>query len=392
MSEEKDIFYLDKVLPEASAVFSFEFKSLKKLTKNCIYVLDTNVLFVPFDSSGENLDDIKSILLNLKKEERLFLPARVAREFANNRAKRIGELFLKIRQSKNNLNSGNFNAEDYPLLQENKNYQELINKYKEVKKLIKESRKLLEDVENDVLNWNWNDNVSKAYKEIFTPDIIIEVKKAEKELIKDLKFRIEHRIAPGYKDSGKLDDGIGDLIIWQTALEVAKQNNSDLVFVTNDQKNDWFYKQDKEGLYPKYELFDEFRRFTKGKSMQIINFPKFLELNHARKETIDEIKESIRNSDNYNYPKNHKIKHLRKGLLVEHAKFGVGTINGFFIASGGQDGCIIDFKYGSTKAFLIKHTPMKILDNDHNRSLINQSNENEILDIDEALALMYPDK
>lgn len=392
MPEEKEIFYLDQVLPEASKVFSFDFKALEDISENCIYVLDTNVLFVPFDSSGENLVDIKSILLDLKKDNRLYLPARVAREFANNRATKIGDLFLKIRQSKNNLNTGNFKTANYPLLEENKNYQKLIKKYKEIKKLISESRKLLEEVEGDVLNWNWNDNVSKAYKEIFTPELIVEVKKAKAELIEDLEFRIDHKIAPGYKDSGKIDDGIGDLVIWQTILEIAKQHKSDLVFVTNDQKNDWFYKQDKEGLYAKYELFDEFRRFTKGKSIQIISFPNFLELNHARKETVEEIRQTIKKSDSYFYPKNHSIKDLRKGLLIEHESYGVGTITGFFVSSDDKDGCIINFRNGPRKAFLTKHTPMKILDNDRNRRLLNKSNENEILDINEALYSMDQSK
>ncbi len=137
---------------------------------------------------------------------------------------------------------------------------------------------------------NWNDNVSTIYKDIFTPEIIIEVQKSLKELEQDLLFRISYKVAPGYKDSGKADDGIGDLIIWQTIIEIANSKQKDVLFVTNDQKNDWFYRQDNLGLYPRFELYDEFRRKTGGKSIGIVNLLKFLKLSAANEETINEIK------------------------------------------------------------------------------------------------------
>ena len=88
-------------------------------------------------------------------------------------------------------------------------------------------------MEADILSWNWDDSVSKIYKEIFTPELIIEVQKSEEELVEDLEFRIAHKIAPGFKDSGKLDDGIGDLIIWQTA-EYDLLRPADAVLISMD--------------------------------------------------------------------------------------------------------------------------------------------------------------
>ncbi|MDP1841780.1 MAG: PIN domain-containing protein [Sediminibacterium sp.] len=272
MSDKKDIFYLDKIFPNADKIFSEDFKSAKEIMPNAIIVLDTNVLLVPFDTTEKNVIDIKSIYLKYKKEGRLFIPARVAREFANNRANRIGDIFLQIRQLKDNLNSGNFKINKYPILENNADYKEISKEFDSIQRSIKESRKRFDNLESHIQNWTWNDSVSIAYKEVFTKDIIVEVSKSQEELEKDLSFRIDYKVAPGYKDSKKPDDGIGDLLIWQTILEIAKAKNKDLIFVTNDQKNDWFYKQDKIGLYPKYELFDEFRRFTNGKSIAIINF------------------------------------------------------------------------------------------------------------------------
>ena len=44
------------------------------------YVLDTNVLLVPFDATKSTIQEIKRIFLNLKGKEKLYIPARVARE------------------------------------------------------------------------------------------------------------------------------------------------------------------------------------------------------------------------------------------------------------------------------------------------------------------------
>ena len=369
---DKDYFYLDKVFPEPEQIFSFEYKSIEQIQKDCIFVFDTNVLFVPFDSSEKSIEEINKILKKLKKDNKLFIPARVAREFANNRAKRIGDLFLKVRQTKENLNSGPYKFEDYPLLEDNQNYKLVKQKFDSISNLIRESRNLLTNIENDIQNWNWDDNVSKMYKEIFTKNNIIELKKEQKDLIEDLQNRIQYKIAPGYKDSGKIDDGIGDLIIWTTILELAKDKNADVIFVSNDQKNDWFYKQDKIGLYPKYELFDEFRRLTGEKSIHIINFPKFLEIRNAKEETIKEIRTTIaRNDENqslYNFSRDYKHSDLSIGTVLYHRKFGRGVILDLYHSSKGKEWVQIKFDSGLIKKLILKtsdlyvpQTPLNII-------------------------------
>lgn len=368
MTNKNDFFYLDKVFPESDKIFSENFKNADEIIKNGIIVLDTNILLVPFDTSEKNVIDIKSIYLKYKSENRLFIPARVAREFANNRANKIGDIFLQIRQIKENLNSGNFKISQYPILNNNTDYKNLIKQFEEIQSCIKTSRKHLENIENHIQSWTWNDSVSKAYKEIFTNEIIIEVKKEKEELEKDLAFRNEYKVAPGYKDSKKLDDGIGDLIIWQTILELAKDKGKDVIFVTNDQKNDWFYKQDKIGLYPKYELFDEFRRFTNGGSISIINFVNFLKLSNAEPDTIKVVKSTIEENNLDDFQKNNQG--LVIGMQVEHPRFGVGQIAKLG-EGGNSDYITINFKTSGQKQFLLRYVPLKILDTGLNLILQN---------------------
>jgi rRNA-processing protein FCF1 len=368
MAENKDIFYLDKVYPEPDKIFSETFSGANNLLKDSIIILDTNVLLIPFDTNDKNLQEIKNIFLKYKSKNRLFIPARVAREFANNRATKIGDVFLQVRQKKENLNSGNYKINQYPILEKNKDYIELKKQFEEIQKLIKLSRKNLENIESHIKEWTWNDNVSLAYKEIFTPEIIIEAKKDSIEIEKDLAFRIAYKIAPGFKDSKKPDDGVGDLIIWQTILEIAKEHNKNVVFVTNDQKNDWFYKQDKIGLYPKYELFDEFRRYTSGKSISIINFIKFLELSDADAETINEVKTSIKEKI-IEYSKI-DVSHIIEGLEVEHNRFGKGQVIKVS-NTGNMKKAKISFEHYGDKTLLLQFAKLKILDNDWNYLIQN---------------------
>lgn len=360
---EKDFFYLDKVFPEPDKIFSENFKSAKEIISDAIIVLDTNILLVPFDTNEKNFIDIKTIYLKYKEENRLFIPARVAREFANNRANKIGDVFLQVRQLKDNLNSGIFKINQYPILENNNDYRKLIGIFSSIQTEIKESRKHLENIENHIQSWTWNDNVSIAYKEIFTPDIIVEVQKNKKEIEEELAFRIEYKIAPGFKDSKKIDDGIGDFVIWQTLLEIARKKCKNLIFVTNDQKNDWFYKQDKIGLYPKYELFDEFRRFTEGKSVAIINFVRFLELSNANAKTIEEIKTTIEEKSTIEFKSN--LSGLNIGMLVEHLQFGKGQIIDMS-KSGDLDVASVKFKDFGVKSLLVKFAKLKIIDNSIN--------------------------
>lgn len=152
---------------------------------------------------------------------------------------------------------------------------------------------MLDKLSEDLMNWKWDDPVSKMYEEIFTNDIIVEVKKSDEDLKKEHEFRNEHYIPPGYKksDQNKPDNGIGDLIIWQTVLEIGKEKNSNIIFVTNEGHGDWFYRLQNTAILPKYELLDEFRRFTDEKSICIINFSKFLVIQHAQDATVEEISE-----------------------------------------------------------------------------------------------------
>lgn len=288
-----DKFYLEKMFPDADQVFSYRFKVADEIKTDCIYIFDTNVLLVPYFSSKESIEDFSRIFKKLKASGRLFIPARVAREFAKNKGQKIADTYSKLIESKNKLNNAQITLDKFPIFETNKDYLELKEIESQISKSKEKFRTNLDKLSEELMNWKWEDPVSQMYREIFTPEIIINVKKGEEDLKKDHEFRNDHSISPGYKksDQNKPDNGIGDLIIWQTTLEIGKEKNTDIIFVTNEEQSDWFYRQQNTAIVPKYELLDEFRRFTNGKSVSIINFSKFLILQEANKATVDELLE-----------------------------------------------------------------------------------------------------
>ena len=101
------------------------------------------------------------------------------------------------------------------------------------------------------------------YRGIFSPNVIKESQRTKEEIAKELDYRITNKIPPGYKDAGKDDRGVGDVIIWMTILEVGKTRSNPLVFVTHEQKSDWFYRVNNRGILPRYELLISSQRVTR---------------------------------------------------------------------------------------------------------------------------------
>ncbi|WP_412464421.1 PIN domain-containing protein [Flavobacterium mekongense] len=282
--------------------------------------MDTNVLLFPYKTSTKSLNELEKIYSDLIKQKRLIIPARVIREFGKNRGKNLAEIYKRLKQKENGLDRVETKTDFFPILENEKSYSDLQNFEKEIKDLVKKSRESLRELQNKVSNYNWDDPVSNLYKKIFDNEIIKEVAKSRDELISDLIFRVEHSIAPGYKDTQKTDKGIGDLIIWHTILEIGSSTKKDIIFVTDDSKNDWFYIEEKKTIYPKFELFDEFRRITE-KNIQIIDVTLFLELQNASEETIEEVRQNkLEIQDEFHIEEWHNISHLevKVGMMVKY--------------------------------------------------------------------------
>lgn len=288
MSGNKDIFIINKIFPNAKDIFTISGKSTSEIKNDCLFVFDTNSLILPYTTSSESLDEIKKVYTKIIQEKRFFIPGQVAREFARIRPEKIKEVFQQLTKSRNSIPV--LGIGKYPLLNGINDYDELFEKEKEINSLVKNYAKQLGKVIEHVKEWSWNDPVSQLYKSLFNDEVIYDIELDEEKITAQLNYRYENRIPPGYEDKNKEDGGIGDLLIWFTILQLAERHKKDIVFVSGDEKKDWFYQVDKQSLYPKFELITEFRTKAPDKSFSIIKLSELLILFDADKSVVDEVK------------------------------------------------------------------------------------------------------
>lgn len=307
MPEDKrqDIFISDSVYPDGEGIFNFSPKSLSELKKDSLVVLDTNTLLLPYSIGPNSIREIKQTYQKLVRQKRLFIPGQVAREFAKNRTNKISELFQQFNRKKapKYPNQGR-----YPLLDEIEEYQDLLKLEQEIFALEKQYSQAVGKVLERIRSWGWNDPVSLIYHDLFYQGVVYEPEINREEITKDLERRQAYKLPPGYKDAGKDDQGIGDLLIWYSILDLAKKHKKSVLFISADQKPDWWCQSEGQPLYPRYELIDEFRRYSEGQTLGIIKFSDFVSLFGADETVVEEVRKE---ESQLRYSSGERINELR---------------------------------------------------------------------------------
>jgi hypothetical protein len=111
--------------------------------------------------------------------------------------------------------------------------------------------------------------------------------------------------------------------------------------VSIDEKPDWWYQSEKQPLYPRYELVDEFRRASNQQSFHIVTLSRFLELYGASQDVVEEVRReeqihSVHIVSRINIPlySDSKCQQLRErvsGILLEARKMPEDTLAGYQI-------------------------------------------------------------
>ena len=109
-----DVFIAESTYPEVTPIFTAKFKTIDEVKEDCIVILDTNALLVPYLIGKDSLEQIHGTYEKLASENRLFIPGQVAREFAKNRANKLTELYQQFNRKISNMNR--LQKGRYPLL------------------------------------------------------------------------------------------------------------------------------------------------------------------------------------------------------------------------------------------------------------------------------------
>lgn len=282
-------FHHTEAFPDAASVFGMALAPLEEVKDRALVVLDTNVLLVPYTVNSKSLDAIRVTYQRLKAENRLFIPAQAAREFAIHRANKLGEIFVALTKVRNGLRAPDVG--DYPLLADLDEYKQLAELHQQIRAKLDEYHKALGTVVDRVRAWRWDDPVSLLYRDLFTSEVVIEEPETRTEIEKFLAHRRANRLAPGYKDASKDDGGVGDALIWRTILHLGSARQQDLIFVSLDEKPDWWHRSEKTALYPRFDLANEYWRESRGCTFHQVRFSELLAVFQVPQDVVAEVRQ-----------------------------------------------------------------------------------------------------
>lgn len=273
---------------------------IKDIWENATFVFDANILLNLYRYSDDTRDEFLKLLGNLKS--RVWLPEQAAYEYLKNRASVIAEQVraykenaLKV-QKLNDLNDLFSSKRAHPFISSvaKEKYDAAVDTIK-AEMLEKQQRQEALLTDDPIQNQIANIFEAKIGKPYLLEDI--------KQIFDEGAERFSENTPPGYMDSEKFikatsvtdkRSNCGDLIVWKQVIDHANEAQCAIVFVTDDQKEDWWTIANGKTIGPRPELIKEF--FEETKQQILIYKPElFLKLSKTHldeeisKKSIDEI-------------------------------------------------------------------------------------------------------
>lgn len=266
-------------------------KEIEKIWKNSIFTFDANILLNFYRYKAETTSTFFELIEKVK--DRVWLTNQSVQEYFDNRLNVISEQEKAYSDLKDNIKKS---IED-PLNNLRKHPyigQKLLEEFKAVSEKLK--------VELDTRSQEYsvrlsNDDILDKILDLFDKKVTdgFDEKKLN-EIYSEGDIRYNLDIPPGFKDKNKGGTRqYGDLVLWSQIIELAKKEKKDVIFVTDDEKEDWIYlhKGRTIGMLPQLQI--EFNKKT-GKKAFSFNAQKFIEeigkiyKTQIAEETIDEVK------------------------------------------------------------------------------------------------------
>jgi hypothetical protein len=274
---------------------------IEAMWASCRFVFDANVLLNLYRYQPAARDDLLKVLGKL--QERVWIPYQVGLEYQRNRLAVIsGEklAFSNARKMVQDLATKVVNLFDDRARNPHPNQaiSAALETLKATVATIDGSLKEMGEAQSDV---HQVDPVREALSSIFSgrvgdPPDEGWLKKSEDEAGK----RLAVDIPPGGRDADKAytytDRGLvypaknGDYYVWKQLIEYfSTHDHPDVIFVTDDRKNDWWAEVNGKTVGPRPELIEEVQRSGKVKRFQMYTSDRFLQ--HAKKFVDPEVRD-----------------------------------------------------------------------------------------------------
>lgn len=253
-----------------------------------VFIFDTNVYLELYRLSTNASNDILDLLDKIQND--ICVPRQVYKEYLsrgeevrknqyntykNAYREMMGDLNKYITSQKSLLK--NYNRLQYPMLDKlEEDYMELTNQLKiaisnyfeNISLEIKDKKGYLNSDKIKIFMDKLNE-LGRVWNGFNSIEIL--------DIIKEGELRFKYKIPPGYLDAEK--DGInkfGDLIIWKEILQYAIKSSNNIIFVTNDVKEDWW--EDNKDLRARHELYEEFNCSNSQNKIIFLTLQSFFEL------------------------------------------------------------------------------------------------------------------
>ncbi len=236
--------------------YSLSTTEKNKLWKDAIFIFDANILLNLYKYSTETRNEFLNILE--KMGNRIWLPHQFALEYQRKRLKIIEDQSIFYKNTSEKLSRGfasisneiKKDQQQHPFL----NIDNLLSKIsKSIEIVIKE----IEKTEKKHPDWFNSDPIRNKIDSLFKGKVGSPCEDIQSIENKG-SARISKEIPPGYKDIKK-NYPYGDWIGWYQIMEMVKtlEDKKPIIFVTNDNKEDWWLKINKKTIGPKPELIKE---------------------------------------------------------------------------------------------------------------------------------------
>lgn len=227
----------------------------KKLWDNAVFVFDTNVFLNLYRYSPNTRDKLIDAFEQL--HTKIWMPYQVAMEFCKDRYEVIYE--SNTRFDEMSKSARHFVDECTSLLRLSKSDPDIEELDVALTKWIEKKK-----MDSRLITSYDHDDIFTKILDLFDGKVGSPFSKEEADAIeKEGKERYSKKTPPGYKDAPKKENTYGDLFVWKEILNYSKKHQTDIVFVTDDQKEDWWYQLHGKTIGPRIELKKEFFETTK---------------------------------------------------------------------------------------------------------------------------------
>lgn len=271
--------------------FEYYFKPQKEIRervfKTGIVAFDTNTLLDFYRVNPETRDDLKTIFVSC--ESRIWIPNFVANEFYKNR---IGVIHRQMQCcTEFNDEIGKLKGKIEQLVEQTRAFPHFSkNEFSQIETAISKFLLKSEADRSSLHRLLSDDTILEFIEACFRGKVGPKLTDQEmKEIELEAKKRFAEKVPPGYADLKEKEKAgkwpYGDYVVWSQLIKHAAKEQRDLVFVTNDNKDDWWDIREGKTLDFRSELREEFTRLTKGLTLEIYTMPGFVETHRNLFET-----------------------------------------------------------------------------------------------------------